>query len=60
MAYTAYEKLKCVEREIALRRAVYAKRIAAGTMLPSTADREIGIMEAIAADYRAQDEATAQ
>jgi len=47
------EKLKCIEREIALRRRVYPKWIASGKLKQEKADREIAVMEAIAVDYRA-------
>lgn len=46
------EKLKCLEREIAMRRRVYPKWIASGKLKQEKADREIAIMEAIADDYR--------
>jgi len=45
------EKLRCVEREIAMRRSVYeGDRLR--KMMQSKADREIKVMEAVAADYR--------
>ena len=46
------EKLRCVEREIAMRRIVYPKWAASGKMKQTKADREIEVMEAVAADYR--------
>ncbi len=46
------EKLACIEREIAMRRRVYPKWIASGKLKPEKADREIAVMEAVAADYR--------
>jgi hypothetical protein len=49
--FTDLEKLKCVEREIALRRAVYSKRVAEKRMNHDTAEKEIGIMKAIREDY---------
>lgn len=45
-------KLKCVEREIALRKNVYPLRVKAGKMTQRNADYEIRIMTAIADDYR--------
>jgi hypothetical protein len=45
MTFTAYELMKCAERELALRRAVYAKRDAS-TYTPAH-KREIAMMEAI-------------
>ena len=48
------EKLRCLEREIALRRKVYPGLISKGNMASKTAFRKIALMEAIAADYRAK------
>ena len=45
-------KLKCVERELALRRNVYPKWVAQGKMTQAAAAKEIQIMEDIANDYR--------
>jgi len=46
------DKLKCVEREIAMRKLVYPSRVRAGKMSQREADHEIRMMEAIAQDYR--------
>lgn len=51
---TVSDKLKEVEREIGQRRRVYARLIAAGKLTQQKADRQIEIMSAVAADYRAQ------
>jgi hypothetical protein len=51
---TDADKLACAEREIAMRRHVYPNRVRQGLMRPTSADREIATMEAIAADYRAK------
>ena len=56
-AFTDAEKLAEVEREIAFRHRVYRKWVAAGRMSSATAQRQIQIMNAIAADYRARAEA---
>jgi hypothetical protein len=48
----AVDKLRCIEREIAMRKAVYPKWVASGRMKQDKADREIAVMESIAADYR--------
>jgi hypothetical protein len=45
------DKLACVQRELALRRAVYGKRVLQGKMKQAEADREIAVMEAIVRDY---------
>lgn len=50
--YIPAQKLKAIEREIAFRRYVYPSRIASGKMKQADADFQIGIFEAIAADYR--------
>lgn len=41
------EQILCVERELAYRRRVYPRLIAAAKMSQSTADREITRMEAV-------------
>lgn len=46
------QKLKCAERELALRRSVFAKRVREGRMKQAHADHEITCMEAIVDDYR--------
>jgi hypothetical protein len=47
------DKLKCVERELKQRYRVYTRRVDNGTMTKTQMDREIALMEEIAADYRA-------
>ena len=49
---TALEKLNEVEREVALRQKVYDRMIKEGRMSVPIAARKIGIMKAIAEDYR--------
>ena len=53
-------KLKCLAREIGIRKAVYPRRVAEGKMDQRAAVYEIEVMEAILADYqkRARDEST--
>jgi hypothetical protein len=53
--WTDDDKLKCAEREIAMRKGVYPKWVQSGRMKPEAAAREIAIMEAIAEDYRRGD-----
>jgi hypothetical protein len=53
--WTDVDKLKSVEREIAMRKNAYPKWVASGRMKQETAAREIAIMEAIANDYRRGD-----
>ena len=48
------DKLRCVEREIAMRKAVYPKWVESGRMKQAKADHEIAVMEAIADDIRNQ------
>lgn len=40
-------QVACVAREIAMRKRVYPKWVAAGKMKPDAADREIATMEAV-------------
>lgn len=47
--FTATEKAKEAEREVAMRKAVYGK---GGRTLSTAQERQIAIMEAIASDYR--------
>jgi hypothetical protein len=46
---TLVEQIAEVKREIALRERVYAKQVAAGTLKPEQADRQIGRMKAVLA-----------
>jgi hypothetical protein len=49
-APTLDDKIRCVARELALRRNVYPKWIAAGRMKQEAANREIAVMAAVLAD----------
>ena len=49
--YTYEQKRIAIERELAFRRTYYPQRVAAKKMRQETADHEIAVMEAIAADY---------
>jgi hypothetical protein len=49
--YSDDEKLASVRREIALRRNLYSSWVKKGRMKQDDADREIGVMVAIANDY---------
>lgn len=51
---TLRQKLKAIEREIALRKNVYAKRVDSGKLRQEDADYEIAVMQSIADDYRAR------
>lgn len=44
---TIHEQIKCVSREIGLRKSVYPKLIEAGKMDPFEADREIATMMSV-------------
>jgi hypothetical protein len=46
------DKLKCLGRELALRRNAYPKWVASGRMKQAAADREIEVIEAIIEDYK--------
>jgi hypothetical protein len=52
-AFSDHDKLAAVNREVNMRRRVYPRWIAAGKMTQAAADRQIAVMVAIAADYRA-------
>lgn len=41
------EQIACIDRELELRRRVYGRRVADGTMTPSRADLEMRRMEAV-------------
>jgi len=43
------EQIACVERELTMRRRVYARRVEAGTMRQTKMDYEIAAMEAVKA-----------
>lgn len=55
--FTASQKFAALKREIAQRHRVYSRLVASGKMKPAESAREIGVMTAIAEDYRAQAEA---
>lgn len=57
MTFTAKEKREAAERELKLRRRVYAWQVQKGSMKRAEADREIALMREIAADYAALEEA---
>jgi hypothetical protein len=44
---TLYQQIKAAEREAAMRRRVYTRRVATGNMRQETADLEIAAMDAI-------------
>ena len=46
-------QVACVDREVALRKSVYAKRVEAGKMAPEQARRELASMEAVGRTLRA-------
>jgi hypothetical protein len=45
------DKLKCIKRELGLRRNNYPKWVASGRMKQTIAEHELRVMEAIEADY---------
>ncbi|WP_185982847.1 hypothetical protein [Aureimonas mangrovi] len=49
---TALDKAECADREVKQRRRVYPRFVSDGRMTQAFADRQIAVMEAIAADYR--------
>ena len=50
-AISRADKVAELKREIAMRRQVYGRQVAAGRMTQEKADRGIAVMEAIIADY---------
>ena len=56
MAYTAEQKRKAIQRELAYRIHVYPRRIEAGKMTQQLANEQIAIFEAILEDYRKAEE----
>lgn len=46
------DKVRCLQRELDMRRRVYPRWVQTGKMLQVSADREIATMEAILADYQ--------
>jgi hypothetical protein len=54
--FTDEEKAKCALREAAWRRRVYPNAVAKGRMTQAQADREIAMMDEIAAEFAARTE----
>jgi hypothetical protein len=52
--YSIIELVRCVEREIAWRKRVYRRAVAAGRMDPELAQAEIEMMETVAENLRCQ------
>ena len=48
---TEHEKLKCAERELAMRKRVYPRLVDAGKLKPEQATYELECMRAIVDDY---------
>ena len=53
--FSAGQKLRALIREIEMRKAVYPRQVQMGRMSPHEAADQIAIMEAIAEDYREQE-----
>ena len=51
-AITTAEKLRAVERELALRKSAYPKWVKRGRMSQEEAERELEVMAAVVEDYR--------
>lgn len=51
MTFPAREKMRAAQREAGYRRFVYPKRVANGKATQKWADKEIALMDEIAADY---------
>ena len=53
--FTTAEKRACILRKLGFRRRVYPRFVQDAKMKADTADREIALMEAILADYPAEE-----
>ncbi len=53
LSFTPKEKIASLERELALRRYVFPKRVESKKITQAFADKEIAIIEAIIADIKA-------
>jgi hypothetical protein len=51
---TIGDKIRCVAREVAMRKSAYPRFVAAGKMKQEAAEREIAVMVAVLADLEAQ------
>jgi hypothetical protein len=58
MPFTYAEMMACAAHELLRRQLLYSQMIEAGEIARSTADREIALMEQIAAHFRALDDAS--
>jgi hypothetical protein len=54
--YTAFEKMKCADDEVKMRRWVYPRYVADRRMSDADAKRQIALMQEIAEDYKKQAE----
>ena len=50
--FTPHDKLKCVARELAMRRRAYPQFVARGKMTQAEADRELAVMQSVVSDYQ--------
>ena len=55
MRYSREEKRREVEREVEMRKRLYPRWVREGRITAEQADRAIGIMQAVAADYAPPD-----
>ena len=55
MTFSREQKLKAAAREVAQRKKVYPRLVAAARMTQAFADEQIAVMQAIADDYREKD-----
>lgn len=54
---TEKDKAECAEREVRQRQKVYPRWVAEGRMMQQFADRQIAVMQQIAAEYRVKADA---
>lgn len=54
--FTLGDQIRCVERELAMRKSAYPRWIARGKILAAVAEREIAVMEQVLRTLRALDD----
>ena len=52
--FTLDQKIACLEREIAMRKSVYWRKVSRGQMTREEAEHEVAVMRAILDDYKHQ------
>lgn len=58
MTFSVERKLKCLDREIGMRKALYPSFVRRGKLSLESAEEEIAVLQNIRDDYAAQEDAT--